>query len=294
MPVNKHVHFAPVINFAPSRSPPSPSSPSPSPPPSTARLAPLLTSCALPTVIDSSPPFPGPNLSTTTDELLLDPTINYHYSRIAWAHSSRNDFERKLILRYERQFREQEESINPVDITLQHDHNARTEVQLPQDAFVPPQPTTNELCDQQRPASISELTERALDYLYDENKSFKYYLRIADRCRNEAKDYNSKGDLENAFILLTRTAALVLEKLPSHQGYHTLLKPSERSNLNMVCTYYLPSVLFHSMLSSLFSGYPSMILLLHDLRAQKNIQDEHMFDVISCVSAVVSYNTFQH
>ena len=90
---------------------------------------------------------------------------------------------------------------------------------------------------QRRPATISELSERALENLYDENKPFKHSLRIAEQSRKDARDYHSRGDLENAFIYFARAATLVLDKLPMHREFYTLLKPHQRSNLNLVRTF---------------------------------------------------------
>ncbi|PFH48335.1 hypothetical protein AMATHDRAFT_115904, partial [Amanita thiersii Skay4041] len=85
---------------------------------------------------------------------------------------------------------------------------------------------------QRPPPTVHELAERALDNLYDENKPLKHYLRVAERYRKDAKDYYSKGDLENAFILFARAATLVLDKLPTHRDYYTLLSTTQRSNLS--------------------------------------------------------------
>ena len=90
-----------------------------------------------------------------------------------------------------------------------------------------------------RPASIAELTERALDNLWDENKDLKHYLRVAEKCRHDGKEFVRTGDLENAFIQFTRATTLVLEKLPQHRDYYSLLKPPQRQNLRLVRDYQL-------------------------------------------------------
>ena len=87
---------------------------------------------------------------------------------------------------------------------------------------------------QRRPPTITELSERALDNLYDESKPLKHYLRLAERYRKDARDYYSKGDFDNAFILFARAATLVLDKLPTHREFYTLLNPIQRNNLNLV------------------------------------------------------------
>ena len=109
---------------------------------------------------------------------------------------------------------------------------------------------------QRRPTTISELSERALDNLYDENKPLKHYLKVAERYRKDARDYNSKGDLENAFIYFARAATLVLDKLPTHREFYTLLNATQRSNLNLVRTFHLPSIPIHSMPSCALSEFP--------------------------------------
>ena len=88
-----------------------------------------------------------------------------------------------------------------------------------------------------RPASIAELAERALDNLWDENKDLKHYLRVAEKYRRDGKEFVRTGDLENAFVHFARAATLVLEKLPLHRDYYTLLKPAQRQNLGLVSVY---------------------------------------------------------
>ncbi|KAM6501503.1 hypothetical protein JOM56_004517 [Amanita muscaria] len=94
---------------------------------------------------------------------------------------------------------------------------------------------------QRRPQTISELSERALENLYDETKPLKHFLRVAEKYRKDARDYISKGDLENAFINFARAATLVLDKLPTHRDYYTLLTTTQRSNLNLVRSFFIPS-----------------------------------------------------
>jgi STAM-binding protein len=85
-----------------------------------------------------------------------------------------------------------------------------------------------------RPSSIAELAERAMLDLYDDTKDFKYYLRTAEKYRKEGKECARRGDLEGAFVELARAATLVLEKLPVHRDYQTMLNPSQRQNLALV------------------------------------------------------------
>ncbi|TRM67137.1 hypothetical protein BD626DRAFT_365243, partial [Schizophyllum amplum] len=85
-----------------------------------------------------------------------------------------------------------------------------------------------------RPASISELAERALDNLWDERKELKYYLRLAEKYRKDGKEFAAAGDHENAFVSFARAATLVLDKLPMHRDYKTVLNDKHRHNLGLV------------------------------------------------------------
>ncbi|KIJ97731.1 hypothetical protein K443DRAFT_681294 [Laccaria amethystina LaAM-08-1] len=84
-----------------------------------------------------------------------------------------------------------------------------------------------------RPASISELAERAMDYLWDENKNLKHHLRVAEKCHRDGKKFMRTGDLENAFVQFARAASLVLEKLTQHRDYYTLLNTAQRQKLGL-------------------------------------------------------------
>ncbi|KAJ3747852.1 hypothetical protein DFH05DRAFT_858756 [Lentinula detonsa] len=87
---------------------------------------------------------------------------------------------------------------------------------------------------QRRPALISELAVRAQQTDWDENGPFKYFLRLAERYRKDAKEAVARGDLEEAFVAFARSASIVLEKLPSHRDYHTSLTNTQRHNLTLV------------------------------------------------------------
>ncbi|EDR06615.1 uncharacterized protein LACBIDRAFT_299573 [Laccaria bicolor S238N-H82] len=108
-----------------------------------------------------------------------------------------------------------------------------------------------------RPASIPELTEQALNNLqWDENEDIKHYLRVAGNYRRDGKEFVRTGELENAFVQLTRAAILVLEKLPLHRDYYTLLSPAQRQNLGLVRVYQLSGL-----------GAFGCIMLLEDYRS---------------------------
>ncbi|KAF8153341.1 hypothetical protein B0H34DRAFT_723155 [Crassisporium funariophilum] len=84
-----------------------------------------------------------------------------------------------------------------------------------------------------RPASIAELADRAMVDLWDESKDFKQYLRLAEKFRREGKERAKQGDIEGAFVELARAATLVLEKLPQHRDYNSMLNANQRHNLGL-------------------------------------------------------------
>lgn len=89
-----------------------------------------------------------------------------------------------------------------------------------------------------RPASIAELAHRAQDGLYDETRDLKHYLRNAEKYRRTAKELLKAGDTEAAFVEFAKAATLVLEKLPTHRDYHSLLTNEQRHNLGLVRIRY--------------------------------------------------------
>ena len=88
-----------------------------------------------------------------------------------------------------------------------------------------------------RPATISELTERA-NIPWDESKGLEYHLKSAERYRQEGKEYARSGDMENAFVELVKAATIVIEQLPEHPDYIAKLKPDQRHNLVLVCPLF--------------------------------------------------------
>ncbi|TDL27903.1 Mov34-domain-containing protein [Rickenella mellea] len=85
----------------------------------------------------------------------------------------------------------------------------------------------------QRPSSIAELAERALGGLWDPEKDFKHWLRVAERSRKSGKDAADAGDLESAFVHYAKAAALILDKMPSHREYMTRINGTQREALTM-------------------------------------------------------------
>ncbi|KAF8816045.1 hypothetical protein BYT27DRAFT_7078304 [Phlegmacium glaucopus] len=83
-----------------------------------------------------------------------------------------------------------------------------------------------------RPATISELADRA-NVVWDESRGFRYYIRLAEKYRNEGKDHARAGDMENAFVEFARAATLVIERLPEHPDYRARLTDDQRHNLGL-------------------------------------------------------------
>jgi STAM-binding protein len=62
----------------------------------------------------------------------------------------------------------------------------------------------------------------------------KHWLRTAERARKDGNSYVDAKNWEAAFIELARAATIVLEKLPTHSEYHTMLTADQRANLGLV------------------------------------------------------------
>lgn len=88
-----------------------------------------------------------------------------------------------------------------------------------------------------RPATIAELADKSREDLWDPNKHLKHWLRTAELARKSGKQYAESGDYERSFVQLARAATIILEKMPTHKDYHTLLTTSQRSNLVLVSTH---------------------------------------------------------
>ncbi|KIM53982.1 hypothetical protein SCLCIDRAFT_404930 [Scleroderma citrinum Foug A] len=93
-----------------------------------------------------------------------------------------------------------------------------------------PQPTFTAT---RRPLSIAELADRALHNLWDPSRSLKQWLKAADGFRKAGRSYVDAGDLEAAFVEFAKAATIILEKLPTHKEYYTLLSPTQRHNLGI-------------------------------------------------------------
>ncbi|CAD6581706.1 MAG: hypothetical protein CYPHOPRED_001688 [Cyphobasidiales sp. Tagirdzhanova-0007] len=69
-----------------------------------------------------------------------------------------------------------------------------------------------------RPRSVHELVQAA-SYSFDPRNSLVSYVRGVEDLRRQALVYESEGDIETAFILLTRCARLALEDIPRHHDF---------------------------------------------------------------------------
>ncbi|KAF9648230.1 hypothetical protein BDM02DRAFT_3082246, partial [Thelephora ganbajun] len=85
-----------------------------------------------------------------------------------------------------------------------------------------------------RPATIAELADKSREDLWDPNKHLKHWLRTAELARKSGKQHAENGDYERSFVQLARAATIILEKMPTHKDYHTLLSSSQRHNLVLV------------------------------------------------------------
>ena len=84
-----------------------------------------------------------------------------------------------------------------------------------------------------RPSSILELAQLAQRDACDLTKPLKHYLRLAEKHRAAARDAIQREDLEAAFVEFAKAATLVLEKIPKHPEYKTLLNETQRANLDL-------------------------------------------------------------
>ena len=110
-----------------------------------------------------------------------------------------------------------------------------------------------------RPATIAELAEKSRQDPWDRNKSLKHWLRTAELARKAGKQFAEDGDYERSFVQLARAATIILERMPTHKDYHTLLSADQRRNLVLVS----PSTLHplrHVGYPSLFSSARTALL----------------------------------
>lgn len=66
--------------------------------------------------------------------------------------------------------------------------------------------------------SIAEIAAKGLDYPYTNNTSFRVWIHVVGTVLREAEIYSDDGDFEKAYLLYTRFADLLLNKMPEHPG----------------------------------------------------------------------------
>ncbi|KAG5361079.1 AMSH-like protease sst2 [Yarrowia sp. B02] len=66
--------------------------------------------------------------------------------------------------------------------------------------------------------SIAEIAAKGLDYPYTNNTSFRVWIHVVGTVLREAEIYRDDGDFEKAYLLYTRFADLLLNKMPTHPG----------------------------------------------------------------------------
>lgn len=91
-----------------------------------------------------------------------------------------------------------------------------------------------------RPPTISELAERAQQDLYDPSLPLKHWLRTAEAHKRAAEDAEDNRDLETAFMEYVKATTLVVDKIPSHSEYRTVLNSLQRKNLGLVSEHPRP------------------------------------------------------
>ncbi|KAK7678703.1 hypothetical protein QCA50_018285 [Cerrena zonata] len=83
-----------------------------------------------------------------------------------------------------------------------------------------------------RPATIQELADQAKTDLGDPpTQGLKNWLRYAEKARKSGQIYKDRGDYEAAFVDFAKAATIVLDHLPHHPEYTTLLNLEQRRNL---------------------------------------------------------------
>lgn len=116
-----------------------------------------------------------------------------------------------------------------------------------------------------RPPTISELAERGKQNLWDPAKPLKHWLRTAEAHKRAAQAFEDNRDLENAFLEYAKAATIVVDKIPSHSEYHTVLNPLQRKNLGLVSYYILYMILSFRAFTLFGSEVSCLIILMVDV-----------------------------
>lgn len=97
-----------------------------------------------------------------------------------------------------------------------------------------------------RPPSNAELAERAqapdwgdgTDWTWPVaggGQDLDYWLQVAEKLRIDAQNLEDRGRIADAFVQYAKSATIVLEGLPTHPDYQTLLTQTQSNNLRLVC-----------------------------------------------------------
>lgn len=100
--------------------------------------------------------------------------------------------------------------------------------------------------DSHRPRTIAELAAVAQQNIWDPSRPLKHWLRTAEKSRKTGGHYVETRDYESAFIEFARAATIVLERLPSHSEYNTLLNADQRANLVMVSVISTSTIVWYT------------------------------------------------
>lgn len=138
-------------------------------------------------------------------------------------------------------------------------------------ARLSPQPSSSP----RRPFCIAELADRATHNLWDPSKGLKQWLKAADGFRKAGRAYHEAGDPEAAFVEFAKAATIILEKLPSHKEYFTLLTAAQRHNLGLVSPQHTYPVLFFPFVSR-SDGWTSFSYAINALVSRALVSLHHV------------------
>ena len=97
-----------------------------------------------------------------------------------------------------------------------------------------PRNTQQSASSYRRPATIAELADAARETGWDAALPLKHWLKVAEKVRAAGNQHIDQGDLEMGFVELARAATIVMEKVPTHKDYQSLLNATLRKNLGSV------------------------------------------------------------
>lgn len=135
-----------------------------------------------------------------------------------------------------------------------------------------------------RPPTISELAERGKQNLWDPFKPLKHWLRTAEAHKRAAQAAEDNRDLENAFLEYAKAATIVVDKIPSHSEYLTVLNPLQRKNLGLVSDYILYMFLSFRAFTLFVLEVSCSIILWWTLLCSLSLRFLHLHAVVKSVA----------